>query len=645
MKRAILLFAILAVAAGCATMGGPRRVKYPNVVTPQAQAEFDAASDLYLNRRFADADAALDRFIQQAPYTQLTDDARFLRGEIAFIKRDYSKAASLYRQAYSEIESPMVAPKARLKAALSLYRLGRNAEAVKALEGINRYDASLILRLRADSLGAVASRAANQPPTELVIWHLRLLDDYSQGAVASGAGVEGERIVSEEAAQDEVRGWVGDKGITVTQVEALPLKEMKGKRSGGYVMYKLALAHHGEGNTEYATKLLKSFISGYPKHEYYAAGRLLMGEMGGVIGEGAGVAVGVVLPLSGRYSLYGNSVLHGIECAIGLYEPCVGPGGVRLVVRDSVSFPGGVTAAIEDIAKDRDVVAIIGPLQSANAAAAAGAAERLKIPLISLSQRRGVAEMSEYAFRNSASMESEMKTLLDYAVGKRGWKRFYVIYPENRKGNEYYRIFSQQAEEMGGEVVSLRSYKPGQLHFVSELRGRGAVEQVSMNNTLDLSTGVSYDAVFIPDSPWVVVNLLQIMMVSGDKKVQLMGVRRWNNPKLVERGGEYVEGAVFVDSFYTGSEEDYVASFITRFKQAYNVDPTLLEALGYDTMRMITAAVIERGALRRQSVMHALTRTQDFEGVAGRTSFDASGDARHRMWVLTVSSNMIRAVK
>ncbi len=33
---------------------------------------------------------------------------------------------------------------------------------------------------------------------------------------------------------------------------------------------------------------------------------------------------------------------------VGLYEPCTGPSGIRLVVRDSASFPGGAVAAVED---------------------------------------------------------------------------------------------------------------------------------------------------------------------------------------------------------------------------------------------------------------------------------------------------------
>ncbi|MBN1283573.1 MAG: penicillin-binding protein activator [Proteobacteria bacterium] len=646
MKNIFLSFALVALA-GCATFGGlgAGKVKYPNAITPQAQAEFDSAKVLYEAQKLAESDAALARFTTTHPYTQLTDEARFLRGEIAFMRGNYSAAADLYRQAYSQIDSPAVGPKARLKAGLSLHRLGRNPEAIDAVAGMQRRHASQVLLLRADSVGVRASQALRRPLGEYVVWDLRVLDDYSRGAVGDGVGVEGERIVPEAEALDEVRRWVNDRSVTAAQVEAMPMKEMKGRRSGGYLMYKKALACHGEGNTDEATKLLKAYVSGYPKHEYYGAARLLMGELGGAAGELAGIAVGVILPLTGKNSLYGTSVLHGVECAIGLYQPCTGPGGVRLVVRDSASFPGGASAAVDDIARDKDVVAIVGPLESADAQGAAQRAQEQRIPLISLSQRRGVAEIGEYAFRNSTSPESEVRSLLDYAVGSRGWKRFFVIYPDTKMGGEYMTIFSQQAQEMGGKVVSSRSYKSGQLQFVSELRGRGAVETMAVSQTLDLSTSASYDAVFIPDSPWVVSSLMQVMMLSGDRKVQLLGIPRWNNPKFAELGGDYVDGAVFVDSFFKDSTEADAAAFIANIKGAYGGDVTFLEALGYDTMRMIYSAVKDRGAGGRESMRQALAAMQGFPGVAGVASFDAEGDAQRKMFVLTIQGGRIRAVK
>lgn len=611
-------------------------MRYPNRVTPDAQDCYDKAEALYLAGRFPEADMALERFIEGFPYNELTDESRFLRGEIAFAQNDFTRAIEFYRQSVGFIASPFVAPKAHFKAAMSMSRLHRYEDALAEIGLISRRDASAILRLRIDSLGVRASKEAGLPAKASIVWRLRLLDDYADlGPQASSAGAD--EVVAEGEAAGDVKGWIDDQAVEVADIEALPFEQMKGRRSGGYASYKLASALHRSGRTDEAARALKSYIRSYPTHEYYSAARLLMAELGGVIGDAAGVAIGAVLPLSGRLSVYGESVLHGIECAVGVYEPCTGPGGMRIIVRDSRSNANGAAAAVDEL-YDEGVVAIIGPLVSADVQSAASMAQRLEVPLISLSQRSGVVEIGDYIFRNSISPNAEVLALVEYVMGRRRLKRFFVLYPDNRKGEEYKNLFADAVDARGGKIVSSQPYAPNQLEFARELRG----EQGSGGAFALSSEGGRYDAIFIPDSFWVVSYLAPTMALMGIDKVQLLGISRWNDPKLVERGGEFVEGSIFVDSFFKQAPEEQVASFVSRFKSAYGVEPTLLEALGYDTSRMIIAAVLEGGAMSRQAVRDALHRMSSFPGVAGVTQFDGQGEAKRRLWVLTVKDGVIR---
>lgn len=459
MKKIFACVYLMALLSACATTGGVRTVHYPNQPTPALQAQFNSAQQLYMDKRFSAADSALTQFITKSPYTQLTDEARFLRGEIAFIKKDYSSAIKYYHESYTQIASPSVEPKARFKAALAYFRMQRASDALSELGGIKRSEASAVLRLRLDSLGVQAAAAAAEPPAQSILWYLRILDDYSEGATPPSGATE-EKIVTEAEALAKARAWVDDPKIGVAEVETLPLNEMKGKRSGGFALYKLALDQHRAGNTSEANKLLHAYISNYPKHEYYGSARMLMTELGGAVGEAAGVAVGVVLPLSGRFGVYGESVLHGVECAMGIYEPCTGPSGMRMLIRDSATTPGGAPAAVAELAQDKDVLAIVGPLESSDALDAARKAQELGIPLISLSQMEGVAEVGDYTFKNSVSTDSEMTTLAKYAVHDKGLKRFFVIAPNNKKAAEYVRLFTDAVKANGGKVVASKNYSP-----------------------------------------------------------------------------------------------------------------------------------------------------------------------------------------
>lgn len=652
----VIVLVMAAMAAGCATGVGVRSVKYPNAATSEMRAEFARADELYRSKRFAEADAAFARIIAEQPYTEFTDESRFRRGEIAFGRKEYAAALELYRQAVSQIESPRVAPKAHFKAALALFRLNRRSEVVDELARIDRRDASAVLRTRADSLAVhalampISKGAGASPKGEAVRWYLFLLDDYAEGGGNMPSGVSLQELITEEAALQAVKRWVDDRTVTAADIEALPLKEMRGKRSGGYASYKRALILQGAGETKEVVRELRSFLSTYPKHEHYGSARMLMTELGGAVGQGAGISIGVLLPLSGKYAVYGESVLRGIECAVGVHQPCSGPSGMRLVVRDSESTAGGVAGAVDELAAE-EVMAIVGPLMSASALEAAGRAEELEIPMIAVSQRPGLAEVGEYVFQSSVSDGSEILTLAEYAVNQRGWKRFFIIHPPTKKGTEYRGLFTDAVQSLGGRVTGSQVFSPVRAAGpADELRGRYLQEQQldadgsrAAEQMIDFSIAPGgYDALFVPDAIGVAAYIAQKMSVSARGCPQLLGISRWDDQRLVGRAGSAVDGAIFVDSFYKGAPDAHVSAFVSNFQQAYGgVEPTMLEALGYDAMRMIISAIQEKGAKRRASLREALARTSNFPGVTGKISFDDEGRAKREMWVLSINDGRI----
>ena len=621
-RRIFIIFAVLSVLAACG--GIERRVSYPNAVTSETQRMFNEAESMYYAKRYNEADNLYKNFIENFGYNALTDDARFKRGEVSFIKKRYSEALGHYLSAYNQVYSPTIAPKAQFKAAYSLYLLGRSQEAKEEISKIRRRDASAILRVRADSLAVFADRHNAIP------WYLFLIDDYAQlgHERSSLAGVP--NIVPELEAEAAVKKWVEDSQVSSSQVEALPLKEYKGKRSGGYAYFKLGKALNQEGDFKKAHKVFKNYISAYPKHEYYAEARSLLGEAAGRTGDVA-IKVGVILPLSGRYSVYGESVQHGIECAAGVFEPCIGAGNVQLLIKDSRGIMETAVQAVNELAS-QDVIAIIGPILSATSGPAAERAQELGIPMISISQRESLASIGDYIFRNTVTSESQVTTIVDYAVGRKNLKKFIILYPKNRKGNEYRDLFDQAVREAGGRVVAAHGYSSNRVEFASDIRG------IELN---PYEGGKSYDAIFIPDSFAIIGYLAPTLAMMGVENVRFLGISRWDDPRLIKFGGKYVEGAVFPQPFDKRSADYRVRDFITRFTGAYGMEPTLLEALGYDSLKMVVEAAAGSGATRRASLRHALESMSDFHGVTGRVSFDASGNATRQLSLLKVSSGSI----
>ena len=91
-----------------------------------------------------------------------------------------------------------------------------------------------------------------------------------------------------------------------------------------------------------------------------------------------------LLPLSGNYASYGESSRRGVELAFA-------ESGIELVVRDTQGESHLARAAVDELAADPSVVAVIGPLRSKVAQAVTPRAERAGLPLVSLAQRKSIS--------------------------------------------------------------------------------------------------------------------------------------------------------------------------------------------------------------------------------------------------------------
>jgi len=617
----------------CAGTGGAKRAKYPSKITPEMQASYQTADNLYARRNYSAADRAFEQFIQSYEYNEYTDWARFKRGEIRFEQGRYSEALPFYRAATAGVYNPEISPKAHLKAATALYRMKRYGETIDEVSKIRREGASADIRLRADSLGMMAARDAGWPGKLIVRFALFLLDDYIDLGTVSPSLERDNEVVAQNDVLKFVRFWVGDNAVTEGDMAALPAESYEKKPSGGYFLYKEALVKHGMGDYSGANNLLKKFTRSYPKNEYYAAAKEMLVETQSRTGT-ARFKVGVILPLSGRYSVYGQSVLRGIECALGIYAPCEGPKDVQIITKDSRGNPDIATKAVAELA-DADVQAIVGPLLSATANAAASKAQQLGIPMITLSQREGLASLGKYIFRNSVTSKSQVDTLVDYTARRKGLKRYFILYPTNKLGEEFKQLFSEAVRQAGGRVVASKGYDPRSQDLSVQIRSAKYEE----DSTIDLTQtrNISYDAIFMPGAAWTAAYVAPSLQMMGMANVQLIGTMRWNDEDFIKRGGKYLDGAIFVRAFDTDGRSMPARQFLGRFKDAYGSSPSLLEGLGYDAMKLIIAASAQ-GAYKRETIRNVLAQIKDFQGVTGRISFNERGDALRTMQVMRINN-------
>jgi ABC-type branched-subunit amino acid transport system substrate-binding protein len=440
-------------------------------------------------------------------------------------------------------------------------------------------------------------------------------------------------IIKKGDALHWVRRWVDVSEISVGALSKMA-KRFDGKTSGGYVLYKLANQAYADGKTGVARDNFDKYVHAYPKHEYVADARVRLTELGRKV-DGGYVPIGVVLPFSGRYGRYGKAVLRGIECGAGILRPCDSDMEVRLIIRDTGGDPQKAAEAFQDVIGAEYVLSVIGPLARVEVDPIARQAELHQVPIITLSQKKNVTESGRYVFRNFLTIEDQVQTLVRQVCSSED-RNIAVLYPNSNVGLTYKDLFVEGVKECGAEIKAIQAYQPKGGNFQDAIRGLKF--SVSSHG---LDEGLGFDALFIPDSYRNLSQIFPLLSFLNVKDVRLYGTAGWNNTKLTAEFPEVMEGAVFVGGFFAASNAGPTRRFARSYAQAYGNDPSFLEAYGYDSLQLIKHAVKNRRSAKRSEIQEVLSEIKSFPGSTGAITIDRFGDAKRRLFLLTVRDGKI----
>jgi branched-chain amino acid transport system substrate-binding protein len=357
--------------------------------------------------------------------------------------------------------------------------------------------------------------------------------------------------------------------------------------------------------------------------------------------------VGCILPLSGRSAAYGNSALDAILLAAGVFN-AARETPIRLLIEDSQSDPAVAGAAVGKLAA-AGVTCILGPLGSQEALEAAKEAQRLKVPILTLTQREEITGIGDYVFRNFLTAAMRVRTMVQYAQAEIGLRRFAILYPEDPYGQEMARLFREEVLRKGGEIRREKSYKTDQTDFGEEIRALAGIAPGSAAPDLPAiappKPNPGFEALFIPDSSSRVAMIIPQLAYHDITGIRLLGTSGWDSPELLRTDSEHLQGAIFVDGFFANSFRPEVNTFVEAFYMAYGREPDTMEALVYDAANMAVRLIIENRGGTREAFRRSLMQVKGYQGVTGRTTFSSSRDVEKELFVLMVKNGQIIQVR
>ena len=615
------------LVAGCARIPVVEREKVlaPHEIPQEFRSTFNNA-EMALREGWLDKAVNLyEDILKQQPLENLAAWSHFRIGEIYIIKGEFEEAVNFFDAIVEKFPDSPLYNETRYQLAYCYFELGsydisRKIAQKLLQEEVSSYWESRTLTLVGDNY------MEQENPYDAFIYYMKALKNRPDEKLSDNIKNKVVEIVNEMLSMEQL------EEIYQTYWYGFP---------SGYILYALAKYNYQHHDIKKAKKHISKFLFYHGGHPYYEEAeefRQRLKEME-LIDH---YAIGCVLPLTGRYARYGNKALEAIILATGIFDPeTISP--IKLIIEDSKSDPVAAREAVIKLATQDKVIGILGPLGSAVALEAAREAQKLNVPILTLTQYGRITNLGDYIFRDFLTSEMQVRALVKYSMQNLGMTRFAILYPKDNYGIEMMNLFWDEVLCWGGEIKGVVFYGNKQTDFGKEIKALTGLD--SMENDKKSKEKpkpiIDFDALFIPDSYSrirMIVPQLAFYDVTG---IQLLGTNGWNSPDLLEGDNKHLEGAIFVDGFFQDSFSPAVRNFIDDFYVAYGREPDDLEALTYDAASILVNIINENRAEVRDDLKNSLFELKDYPGITGNTSFSETGDAIKSLFVLMVKKGKI----
>ncbi len=743
--RLLLVSALLLTGGlGCSST---RRIK--SSLRFQEDNLFSAAEKLYKSGEFEEAETLYKGYLRFEPNSSLADNALFRLGEIAMKRKDYDMSVRFFETLINNYTESELLPSARFNAAHSLFLNSYWDNALLELKKfqkdfpLSQYEpevqsmlADIYLKNKKyQQAKEAASKIIKQFPDsklqnkaiyqlglsemylneeEMAAYHLEqalsmeLSEDYKQNILYSLGTIyliKGDLYLAVKYFSDLVKQRQTEEGTQriVQKIEGLMkgqfneelliriIEENPQEFPADIAMLEIVDRKLKEYQFSDAIYYCELFLANFPYHQKSLEIENKLSLFKEKSSNSYSGKFGCIAPLTGPLSEYGEKMIKGIKMAIEEYNQAYGV-SVKLVLFDSQAKPDMAQKGVELLAYQEKVAAIIGPLLTSTAIAAAEVAEQIGIPLFTpTATGEGLPETGKYIFRNCLTNRHQAEALANFAVNEMGITRFGIVFPFNAYGQEMMALFADQVDKLGANIEIIEFYEPHDTDFKDQLIRTHQIrpeavflpdsyEKIvliapqipfyepeeadpndpnqidhygSLNQDLDANDPnriefpppEELDYFFLENTLMGMESRIEEEEKKEEKKpIQLFGADGWYDKRIIKEGGSYINRSIISVGFYPESNDHKIRRFLNNFQSRYGKEPDLVSAQSYDATNMLLEAS-DAGAASWDTTRDRLSKIQDYPGVSGRTSILPSGDSDKEVTLLQIMDRKFNPIE
>lgn len=325
------------------------------------------------------------------------------------------------------------------------------------------------------------------------------------------------------------------------------------------------------------------------------------------------IHIALSAPLTGNFAEYGQNFQKAIDLGVEWINAAGGIKGrpIVIVAGDSRADPKEAAALAQKFTSDSRIVAEIGDFSSTACLAAQPIYDKAgMVQLSPTASHPNFAPGSQWSFGIVGTQAGEGPFMARYAIQKLGKKRLAVLHINNDWGIVSKDLFIKAAKELGAEVVGVEAY------FETDKDFTGVLTKLR---------GLKPDLLYIPSFYNEAALIHKQRQRLGWMDVTMMGPGSLYSPKLLEIGGDAVNGLYTSAAFFPKDPAPGVQKFVKGFEEKYKATPNMFAAVAYDAINLMVFTIGKVGTDRR-AIRDELAKTRDFMGVTGNITFTERRD-------------------
>lgn len=377
------------------------------------------------------------------------------------------------------------------------------------------------------------------------------------------------------------------------------------------------------GEFQDAAALLDELVDRYPTSSYLDEARTVRQLAIRSLDESArqmGVReIGVILPLVDEHATLAQALFTGIRIAVEEHNRLNVEQPVRMVFRNSGADASEAADLVSELARS-GVEAIIGPLYSSEALAAAREAERHRVVLIPpLANDKSVSEGRHYVFQANPTITMRGRLMGQFAMRGLRLNEFGIIAERDRD-----QISERMAEGFQEEVM----LQGGTVHYYSLLESQRDWQQLS--DIMGADTMSIANAVYMPISGGESIARIDAALTSLDRmglagRIRVLGNTEWHQLPSPAKASRYE--TTYTNDFYVDEDDASVQGFMQDFEEINGERPDPGQTIGrlafsgYDVVRYLIPRLISESP---EPLYERIRSAPEYQGLGLRIDFSDS---------------------